>query len=114
MIRGEIWWADLGVTFGSEPGFKRPVVIIHQDDSFNRSNIQTVIVASITTNLNLADAPGNVYIEPIESCLSKNGVINISQITTIDKRILTQKVTVLPTSTLNELNFGLKMIFSIK
>jgi mRNA interferase MazF len=71
MIRGEIWWADLGIPFGSESGFKRPAVII-QDDAFNRSNIQTVIVTSITTNLNLADAPGNVYLEKDESGLSKS------------------------------------------
>lgn len=61
MKRGEIWWVDLGVPFGSEQGFKRPIIII-QDDSFNRSDIQTVVVASVTSNLDLADAPGNVYI----------------------------------------------------
>ncbi len=102
MIRGDIWWVDLGVPFGSEPGFKRPVVLI-QDDSFNRSNIQTVIVASITTNLKLADAPGNIYIEPEESGLPKNGMINISQISTIDKKRLTQKVSRLPHSTIHEI-----------
>jgi mRNA interferase MazF len=112
MIRGEIWWADLGVPFGSEPGYKRPVVII-QDDSFNKSNIQTVIVASITTNLCLADAPGNVYIESLESGLPKNGVINISQISTIDKKRLTEKVTSLPYSTMQEIDYGIKLIFNI-
>lgn len=113
MIRGDIWWVDLGVPFGSEPRFKRPVVLI-QDDSFNRSNIQTVIVASITTNLNLADAPRNIYIEPEESGLPKNGVINISQISTIDKQRLTQKVGRLPARKLTEIDFGLKMIFNIQ
>ena len=113
MIRGDIWWVDLGVPFGSEPGFKRPVVLI-QDDSFNKSNIQTVIVASITTNLKLADAPGNIYIEPEESGLPKNGVINISQISTIDKQRLIEKVSRLPPSTIHEIDFGLKMIFNIQ
>ncbi len=113
MIRGDIWWVDLGVPFGSEPGFKRPVVLI-QDDSFNRSNIQTVIVASITTNLKLADAPGNIYIETEESGLTQNGVINISQISTIDKQRLIEKVSRLPASTLSEIDFGLKMIFNIQ
>ncbi|MBN2834777.1 MAG: type II toxin-antitoxin system PemK/MazF family toxin [Candidatus Delongbacteria bacterium] len=112
MIRGEIWWADLGVPFGSEQGLKRPIVII-QDDSFNRSNIQTVIVASITTNLNLADAPGNVYLEASESGLTKNGVINISQISTIDKRRLTEKISILPYSTMQELDYGIKLIFNV-
>ncbi len=113
MIRGEIWWADLGLPFGSEPGFKRPVVII-QDDSFNKSKIQTVIVASITTNLNLADAPGNVYIESEESGLSKVGVINISQISTIDKRRLIERVKILPSSIMEELDFGIKIILNIR
>ncbi|QEN03344.1 type II toxin-antitoxin system PemK/MazF family toxin [Thiospirochaeta perfilievii] len=113
MIRGEVWWADLGIPFGSEPGFKRPVVII-QDDSFNRSNIQTIIVSSVTTNLNLADAPGNIFLEPEESGLPKNGVINISQISTIDKRRLIEKVSTLPPRTMHEVDFGLKLIFNIQ
>ena len=113
MIRGEIWWADLGIPFGSEPGFKRPVVII-QDDSFNNSKINTVIVASITTNLNLSDAPGNVLIEKEESGLSKNGVINISQISTIDKKRLTEKVCVLSQSSISEMDYGLKLVLNIQ
>ena len=113
MIRGEIWWADLGIPFGSEPGFKRPVVII-QDDSFNRSRIQTVIVASITTNLNLAEAPGNVFLDKEESGLSKSGVLNISQISTLDKRRLTEKICVLSQSSMSEIDYGLKLILNIQ
>ena len=113
MIRGEIWWADLGIPFGSKPGFKRPVVVI-QDDSFNRSKIQTVIVTSITTNLNLADAPGNVFIEKEESGLSKNGVVNISQVSTIDKKRLTEKVCVLSQSSMSEIDYGLKLVLNIQ
>ncbi len=113
MIRGEIWWADLGIPFGSEPGFKRPVVII-QDDAFNRSQIQTIIVVSITTNLDLTDAPGNVYLKREESGLSKDGVINISQISTIDKRRLTDKVCVLSQSTMAEIDYGVKLILSLQ
>ena len=59
MTRGEIWWADLGVPFGSEPGFRRPVLIV-QADSFNRSSIGSVLCVPFTTNLRLGDAPGNV------------------------------------------------------
>lgn len=112
MIRGEIWCADLGIPFGSEPGFKRPVVII-QDDAFNRSNIQTVIVASITTNLNLADAPGNVYIEKEESRLSKHGVVNVSQISTLDKKRLIKRINILSPGAMSEIDFGLRLIFNI-
>ena len=113
MILGEIWWADLGIPFGSEPGFKRPVIII-QDDAFNRSQIQTIIVASITTNLDLADAPGNVYLEKEDSGLPKDGVINISQISTIDKRRLTEKVCVLSQSTMAKVTYGIKLILNLQ
>jgi mRNA interferase MazF len=111
MNRGEIWWVDLGTPFGSEPGFKRPVVII-QDDAFNRSNIQTVIVVSITTNLNLADAPGNVFLEKEESGLSKNGVVNVSQISTIDKIRLVDRVSILPQGAMSEIDFGLRLVLN--
>ena len=60
--RGEIWWAQLGIPFGSEAGYKRPVLIV-QDDSFNESGIRTIVVVPLTTNLRLADAPGNVFIK---------------------------------------------------
>ncbi|TGK22050.1 type II toxin-antitoxin system PemK/MazF family toxin, partial [Leptospira stimsonii] len=84
MIRGDIWWVDLGIPFGSEPVFKRPVLII-QDDSFNESNISTVVSIAITSNLNLSEAPGNVLISKKESNLSKDSVVNVSQIVTLDK-----------------------------
>lgn len=85
-----------------------------QDDSFNKSNIQTVIVASITTNLNLADAPGNTYLEHEESGLPKNGVINVSQISTVDKKRLLSKVGNLPPRTIHEIDVGLKMVLNIQ
>jgi len=112
MIRGEIWWADLGLPLGSEPGFKRPILII-QDNSFNRSRIQTVIVASITSNSALGEAPGNVYLNKEESGLPKDGVINISKISTIDKRRLLEKVGVLSRLTISEVNIGLEMILNL-
>jgi mRNA interferase MazF len=113
MIRGEIWWADLGLPFGSEPGFKRPVVVI-QDDAFNKSCIGTVIVASLTTNLQLAQAPGNVYLEKEETGLSKDGVVNISQISTIDKRRLIEKICVLSQSSMSEIDYGLKLVLNVQ
>jgi mRNA interferase MazF len=113
MIRGEVWWADLGIPFGSEPGFKIPIVIV-QDDSFNKSKIQTVIVASITTNINLIDAPGNVFLEMEESGLPKVGVVNISQISTIDKSRLIEKVCILSQSYMSEIDYGLKLVLNIQ
>ncbi len=113
MIRGEIWWADLGIPYGSEPGYKKPIMVI-QDDAFNRSKIQTVIVAPITTNINLVDAPGNVSLDADKSGLPKNGVINISQISTIDKRRLTEKVGLLSQSLMAEIDYGIKLILNIQ
>ncbi len=112
MMYGEIWWADLGIPYGSEPGFKRPVLII-QDNAFNRSKIQTVIVLSITTNLNLENAPGNVFLDKNVSKLSKDSVINISQISTLDKKRLIKKLCVLPVDLISEIDYGLKLILNL-
>ena len=75
-MSGEFYWTDLGVPYGSEHGFKRPTLII-QDDSFNKSKIQTIIILPLTTNLNLIKAPGNVYIKKEESELSRDSVLNV-------------------------------------
>ncbi len=84
MYRGEIWWANLPEPVGSEPGYNRPVLVI-QDDTFTQSNINTVIVVIITSNLNLAAAPGNVLLRKAASGLPKDSVANVSQILTLDK-----------------------------
>lgn len=109
MIRGEIWWVDLGIPFGSEPGFKRPVLII-QYDSFNQSNISTVVSIAITSNLNLSEAPGNVLIGKKESSLSKDSVVNVSQIVTLDKERFIERVGKLKSSKINEVEVGLKLV----
>lgn len=88
--RGEIWWADLPEPRRSEPGYRRPVLVI-QADSFNASRIQTVIVASISTNLQLADAPGNVLLPARSSGLSRDSVVNVSQLLTLDRSFLTEQ-----------------------
>ncbi|MEJ7801559.1 MAG: type II toxin-antitoxin system PemK/MazF family toxin, partial [Ilumatobacter sp.] len=83
--RGDVWWADISDPTGSGPGFRRPVVVI-SSDSFNRSRIATVIVAMITSNTDLAAAPGNVSLAAGVAGLDKDSVANVSQITTLDKR----------------------------
>ena len=113
MTHGEIWWADLGFPLGSEPGYKRPVIVI-QDDSFNKSRIRTVIVVSVTTNIDLAELPGNVFLSSQDSDLDKDGVINVSQISTIDKEQLTDKAGKLPYDIIKELNKGLKLVLNLK
>jgi mRNA interferase MazF len=91
MTRGEIWWVDYGIPYGSEPGYRRPVIII-QNDFFNNSKINTTIVVPPSTNLLLADVPGNIFINKRESKLTKNSVILISQISVIDKEKLKEKI----------------------
>lgn len=88
--RGEIWWAVLPEPRRSESGYRRPVLVI-QADSFNASRIQTVIVAAITTNLQLAEAPGNVLLPARSSGLSRDSVVNVSQLLTLDRNFLTEQ-----------------------
>jgi mRNA interferase MazF len=112
MKRGEIWWASLEEPRVSEPGYKRPVVIV-SSDAFNQSKIQTVIVAVVTSNLRLANAPGNISIAKKDSDLSRESVINVSQILTIDKSFLIEKVGRLPDKKISALDEGLKLSLSI-
>ncbi len=112
MIRGEIWWADFGIPFGSEPGFRRPVVII-QDDPFNKSKINTVIVVPLTTNLLLESAPGNVLLEKEESSLSKDSVIVVSQIGVLDKNRLVERVSRISKGMIEDVEYGIKMVLGI-
>ena len=112
MIRGEIWWAELPPPKGSKPAKRRPVLII-QCDSFNRSNIGTVICAAITSNTGLASLPGNLLLEKSHSGLDKTSVINFSQITTLDKTDLTEQVGMLAKPMLEKVNSCLKQVFEI-
>ena len=109
MYRGEIWWAILPYPTGSEPGYRRPVIII-QDDAFNRSKIQTVIVVIITSNLKLAQAPGNVFLPKKVTGLPRDSVANVSQVITIDKSFLTERITSLSLNLQEEIDNGLRLI----
>jgi len=109
MYRGEIWWADLLIPKGSEPGYRRPVLIV-QDDTFNQSKIGTVIVAAITSNIQLAKAPGNVLLSPKESSLPKQSVVNVSQLLTLNKTFLTERVGSLPAHLQEAVDEGLRTV----
>ncbi|NEN97441.1 MAG: type II toxin-antitoxin system PemK/MazF family toxin [Moorea sp. SIO3I7] len=109
MYRGEIWWANLPDPKGSEPGYRRPVLII-QDDLFNQSPINTVIVVIITSNTQLAEAPGNVLLPSKVSGLSRDSVANVSQIFTVDKVFLTERIGSLPDYLQEEVDDGLRMV----
>jgi len=110
--RGEVWWADLADPAGSEPGFRRPLLII-QADSFNRSRIQTVIAVVLTSNLRLIDAPGNVLVARRASGLPKDSVANVSQIITIDRDTLTERAGKLPAEIISAVDAGLRLVVSL-
>lgn len=106
MLRGEVWWAGLGEPRGSEPGFRRPVIVV-QADEFNRSRINTVMVVPLTSNTRLANAPGNVTLSARESGLRKPSVVNVAQVLTIDKRFLETRVKVVSRDRLAAIDEGL-------
>ncbi len=110
--RGEIWWAELNDPSGSEPGYKRPVLIV-QANEFNASRINTLIVVALTTNTALALAPGNVLIRPRESGLKKVSVINVSQMITINKSILPERVKMVPDGVMREVDQGIKLVLGL-
>mgnify|MGYP003382663407 CR=1 FL=1 len=112
MKRGEIWWATLPDPEGSAPGYRRPVLII-QANEFNESRINTLIAASITSNVALATAPGNRMLKARTSGLTRDSVVNVSQIITIDKRLLTEKVRRLDDAVLEEVEEGLRLILGL-
>ena len=112
MMRGELWWVDLGIPYGSESGFKRPVLII-QNDFFNNSKINTVIVIPLTTNLLYADAPGNIFIDKDDVKLSKDSVIVISQIRVIDRKRLVEKISKIKKSVIEEVENSLLFALGI-
>jgi mRNA interferase MazF len=89
--QGDVWWADLGEPAGSEPGFRRPVVVV-QADSFNRSAVRTVVVVPLTSNLRWATAPGNVRLAARTTGLPRDSVANVSQIVTLDRSVLVERV----------------------
>ncbi len=107
--QGEVWWADFGEPLGSEPGFRRPVVVV-QSDSFNRSRISTVVCVPLTSNLRWADAPGNVALEAAITGLPKDSVANVSQIVTVDKSSLTERGGTLPDAKLELILAGIDIV----
>lgn len=112
MQRGEIWWATLPKPSASEPGYKRPLLIVQSDD-FNRSKIRTVIAVIITSNLRLASAPGNVLLPRKSSGLPKESVANVSQLITANKSFLTEKVGNLPPDMLQAIEAGIRLVLSL-
>jgi len=109
IAQGEVWWADLDAPLGSGPGFRRPVVIV-QSDAFNRSRIATVMCVPMTSNLKWADAPGNVLLEGKATGLDRSSVANVSQVVTVDKSTLTDRVGRLSSAKLQLIIDGIELV----
>ena len=112
VLRGDVWWADLEDPRGSAPGFRRPVVIV-QADAFNRSRLQTVIAVTLTSNLVLVEAPGNVLVARKVSGLPKDSVANVSQVVTLDRDYLSERVAKLPRQTMAAIDAGLRVVLDL-
>jgi len=112
MKRGEIWWADLPDPIASEPGYRRPLVVI-QIDEFNRSRINTLVVVVLTTNLRVSEAPGNVFLKSEQTGLPKDSVANVSQILTVDKSFLTEKAGKLRKQDLLKIETGIRLVLGL-
>lgn len=110
MIRqGDVHWVDFGAPSGSGPGYSRPVVVV-QNNVFNASKIRTVVVCALTSNLRRARAPGNVPLAPGEGGLREESVINVSQVFTVDKRDLGDKIGTLSAERVREILDGLQLL----
>lgn len=107
--QGEVWWADLSEPAGSEPGYRRPVVVI-QGDPLNRSRLATVMCVPLTSNLRWADAPGNVRLSARMTGLPKDSVALVSQVVTVDRSILAERTGKLSATKLDLILAGLDVV----
>lgn len=107
--QGDVFWIELGEPSGSAPGYQHPHVVV-QNNLFNRSRINTVVVCALTSNLKRADAPGNVLLSPGEANLPKHSVVNVSQIFTVDKADLAEKIGTLSRQRVREILDGIQLL----
>ena len=109
ITQGDIYWIELDEPEGSGPGYKHPHVIV-QNNLFNQSQIRTVLVCPLTSNLKRASAPGNVILDKKESNLPKQSVVNVSQVFTVDKEQLEEYVGTLSSKRISEILSGIKLV----
>lgn len=110
--RGEVWWAALPQPVASEPGYRRPVLVVSSDE-FNSSRIRTVVAAVLTTNLRLAAAPGNVFVAAEETGLPRDSVVNVSQVVTLDKSFLAERAGLIGGRTMLAVEDGLRTVLAL-
>ncbi|GAB1469840.1 type II toxin-antitoxin system PemK/MazF family toxin [Chloroflexota bacterium] len=111
--QGDIYWIELDEPTGSEPGYSHPHVVV-QNNVFNASKINTVIVCALTSNVKRAQAPGNVLLEKGEANLSKQSVVMVSQIFTVDKSQLGEFIGTLPEHRVKEIIEGIYLMTEIR
>lgn len=112
MMRGEIWWADLGEPKGSAPSFRRPVLIV-PDDLLTRSRLSSIMVVPLTTNLKRGLAVGNVHLEPSETGLSAPCVALVCQVMTVDRAFFDDAAGTLPRRSMNKIDVGLRLALGL-
>ena len=108
--QGDVYWLDFAPASGSAPAERHPCVVV-QSDTFNRSRIATTVVCLITSNMDRANAPGNVALRVGDARLPKPSVVNVSQLVTVDKIELEAKVGRLPAAALKAVLSGLRLVF---
>jgi mRNA interferase MazF len=111
--QGDIFWIDLGEPKGSEPGFRHPHVVV-QNNIFNKSRINTIVVCALTSNLKRAEVPGNVLLKKGEANLKKESVVNVTQVVTVDRADLTEKIGTLSSVRMHQIISGLKLVIEPK
>ena len=109
IVQGDVFWVDLGKPSGSRPGYRHPHVVV-QNNLFNRSRLNTAVVCALTSNLKRAKAPGNVLLEKGEANLSKQSVVNVTQIFTVDKADLVEKIGSLSRERVREIIDGILLV----
>ena len=107
--QGDVYWVDLGEPGGSEPGYRHPHVVI-QNNLFNRSRISTVVVVALTSNLQRAQAPGNVLLNQGEAHLPKQSVVSVSQVFTVDRSQMAERIGTLSSTRIRDILRGLLMV----
>jgi mRNA interferase MazF len=109
---GEIWWADFGKPVGSEPSYRRPVLVV-QADPFNQSKIATVVVVALTKNLHLAAAPGNLLCDARLTGLRVRCVANVSQLLVVNRSRLIERVGAVPGALMKRVEDGMRLVLGL-
>lgn len=112
LARGDLYWVDLGRIVSSAPAKRRPVVVV-QADEYNRSRLSTVVVAAVTSHTSLAAYPGNLFLPAAVTGLSRDSVVNVKALTTVDRRELIERIGDIPAYLRPQLDDGLRQVLGL-